>query len=372
MSIEPHRAMYGCATGNHNDITNQIDLCTFSVLQYKVLNAILRRSYGNAGHQLASGTGDGRMAILPNHHGLAEYIGMTPQGFSKICKELMQLGVLIRESQTIGVNTNFHEWRMDLLANTVVHTKHTRVGAGRPSAKVIHWNNSEQQKNHRNNTESALETPVETTKVIPVNNSPNREINHRNNNIAPKKNHRNNFDIITGISPNSPQVALGQDASPALIKRRKVTEEYDEDTGNLSDTLARSSPSVPIPLDDETQAITDIQAITQMLPQNIALLLKQFHPRLSYAHIVTALAACAEFHRAKHPDAPIMLKQAQGWLEREVHAPSSPNRPPNAPQPLPASAVTAVIPPTSKKYRQELPPPSTKGITNYVRITHAA
>jgi len=368
MSLEPHRATYGCATGNHNDITNQIDLCTFSVLQYKVLNAILRRSYGNAGHQLASGTGDGRMAILPNHHGLAEYIGMTPQGFSKICKELMQLGVLIREGQTIGVNTNFYEWRMDLLGNMVAHAKHSRVGAGRPSSKVIHRNNSEQHIQHQNNAESA---PVETTKVIPVNNSSKREINHRNNFSTPIDNPRNNFSIITGITPTSPQVALGQVGSDVLRKRRKVTEEYDDEYGNLSDTLARSSPSVPIPPDEASQAISDIQAITQMLPKNIALLLKQYYPRLTYAHIVTALAACAEFHRAKHPDAPIMLKQAQGWLERELHAPSSPNRPPNAPQPLPASAVTAVIPPTSKKYRQELPPPSTKGVTNYVN-TYAA
>jgi len=372
MSLEPHRAIYGCATGNLNDIFDQMSNCSLTLLQYRVLIQIWRRSYGNAGHQIATNTGDGRMAHFQNYRGIAENLHITPSALTKTCSELVQLGVLIREGSTIGINMNFDQWCMDIIGVDVVQAKHTRVGAGRPSAKVIHWNNSEQQKNHRNNTESALETPVETTKVIPVNNSPNREINHRNNFSTRKDNPRNNFGIITGITPTSPQVALGQVGSDALRKRRKVTEEYDDEYGNLSVTLARSSPSVPIPPDEASQAISDIQAITQMLPKNIALLLKQYYPRLTYAHIVTALAACAEFHRAKHPDAPIMLKQAQGWLERELHAPSSPNRPPNTPQPLPASAVTAVIPPTSKKYRQELPPPSTKGVTNYARITHAA
>lgn len=371
MSLETHRATYGCATGNHNDISDQVEFCTFSGLQYKVLMAILRRSYGNAGHQLASGTGDGRMAHFHNQHAIAEHLHLTPSAFSKILSDLIQIGVLIREGDTIGVNTNFDQWRMDIIGVDVVQAKNRRKGAGRPSTKVISRNNFAPEIQHQNNTETAPTPPANTTKVISRNNYSTPPINPRNNSSASKYNPRNNSDIIHGITPTSPQVALGQDASPALIKRRKVTEEYDEDTGNLSVTLARSSPSIPVTPDEASQAISDIQAITQMLPQNIALLLKQYYPRLSYAHIVTALAACAEFHRAKHPDAPIMLKQAQGWLEREVHAPSSPNRPPNAPQPLPASAVTAVIPPTSKKYRQELPP-STKGITNYVRITHAA
>ena len=372
MSRETQRTPYGCATGNLNAIFDQLSACLLTQLQYHVILELFRRSYGNAGYQLATGTGDGRMAQITNHRGLAEHLHMTPAAFSKTCKELTELGICIREGKAIGINMEFGQWRMDVIGADAAQAKYRRNGAGRPSTKTHPMMNTDTmhpdisaggEMNSLNTSSPYQDNPVNNPSAHyenPVNNTYPSHNNPMHNTFTSNDNPVHNFREISGLSVTRPHVALAQAASPAVRKRRKPTKEDDE-VGTVSVPQPRSSPSVALHHSDDALTIQSIQSVTQMLPQNIALLVKQFHPRLSSAHIVTALAACAEFHRAKHPDAPILLKQAQGWLERELRPPTYPNRLPSSPPPLPAAAVTAVIPPTSKKYRHVAPLPSPKG-----------
>ena len=104
-------------SGNVILIYDQLEQCTLSVYQYKVVNAVMRQSYGRALEQIADGTGDGRMAIVPSYEAFAKRIGLTVATFQQVVNELVAVGVLVVDGQQVGFNMQFDQWRMDIIGS---------------------------------------------------------------------------------------------------------------------------------------------------------------------------------------------------------------------------------------------------------------
>jgi hypothetical protein len=104
-------------TGDEILVIDKMAECFFTQSQYRVIILLMRESYGRTEEQIADGTGDGRMALMPSRVAFAAKIHMADAEFAQVLDELVALGVVVVDGEQIGFNMQFDQWRMDMLGS---------------------------------------------------------------------------------------------------------------------------------------------------------------------------------------------------------------------------------------------------------------